>query len=84
MRADLTKFDSNLDGSAPAVYRQAELCFPSMDALKKGIATPAFKKVADDFKNFADRRAGRSDRRAEVSGCASSFSPHARAGTPTS
>jgi hypothetical protein len=24
-----------------------------MDALKKGIATPAFKKVGDDFKNFA-------------------------------
>jgi len=53
VRADLTKFDSNVDGSAPAEYRQAELCFPSMDALKKGIATPAFKKVGDDFKNFA-------------------------------
>jgi uncharacterized protein (TIGR02118 family) len=53
VRADLTKFDSNLDGSAPAEYRQAELCFPSMDALKKGTATPAFKKVGDDFKNFA-------------------------------
>ena len=54
VRADLTKFDSNLDGSTPAAeYRQAELCFPSMDALKKGTATPAFKKVGDDFKNFA-------------------------------
>jgi uncharacterized protein (TIGR02118 family) len=52
-RADLTKFVSNLDGSGPTEYRQAELCFPSMDALKKGIATPAFKKVGDDFKNFA-------------------------------
>jgi uncharacterized protein (TIGR02118 family) len=52
-RADLTKFDSNLDGSAPAKYRQAELCFPSMDALKKGTATPAFKKVGDDLNNFA-------------------------------
>jgi uncharacterized protein (TIGR02118 family) len=52
-RADLTKFVSNLDGSAPAEYRQAELCFPSMEALKKGTATPAFKKVGDDFKNFA-------------------------------
>ncbi len=48
VRADLTKFDSNVDGSAPAEYRQAELCFPTMDALKKGIATPAFKKVGDD------------------------------------
>ncbi|HET7599376.1 MAG TPA: EthD family reductase [Gemmatimonadales bacterium] len=52
-RADLTKFASNLDGSAPAKYRQAELCFPSMDALKKGTATPEFKKVGDDLGNFA-------------------------------
>lgn len=53
VRADLTKFDANLDGSTPpAKYRQAELCFPSMDALKKGTATPAFKKVGDDFANF--------------------------------
>ena len=51
-RADLTKFDSNLDGSAPAKYRQAELCFNSMDELKKGIGTPAFKRVGDDFPNF--------------------------------
>jgi len=53
VRADLTKFDSNLDGSAPAEYRQAELCFASMDALKKGTKTESFKKVGDDFKNFA-------------------------------
>jgi uncharacterized protein (TIGR02118 family) len=52
-RADLTKFTSNLDGSAPAKYRQAELCFNSMDDLKKGTATPAFKKVADDLPKFA-------------------------------
>jgi len=52
-RADLTRFESNLDGSAPAKYRQAELCFNSMDDLKKGTATPAFKKVGDDLPNFA-------------------------------
>ncbi|HEX2450629.1 MAG TPA: EthD family reductase [Gemmatimonadales bacterium] len=53
VRADLTKFDSNLDGSSPpAKYRQAELCFLSMDAVKKGTSTPAFKKVDDDFANF--------------------------------
>ena len=52
-RADLTKFVSNLDGSAAAKYRQAELCFPSTEALKKGTATPAFKKVGDDLGNFA-------------------------------
>jgi uncharacterized protein (TIGR02118 family) len=52
-RADLTRFESNLDGSAPAEYRQAELCFNSMDELKKGTATPAFKKVGDDLPKFA-------------------------------
>jgi len=52
-RAELTRFNSNLDGSKPARYRQAELYFPSMDAAKKGIATPAFKKVGDDLGNFA-------------------------------
>jgi uncharacterized protein (TIGR02118 family) len=52
-RADLTRFESNLDGSAPAEYRQAELCFNSMDQLKKGTATPGFKKVGDDLPNFA-------------------------------
>ena len=52
-RAELTKFDSNLDGSKPARYRQAELYFPSMDALKKGTATPAFTGVAGDLPKFA-------------------------------
>ena len=52
-KAELTRFDSNLDGSAPALYRQAELYFPSMEALKQGTATPGFKKVADDLPNFA-------------------------------
>jgi uncharacterized protein (TIGR02118 family) len=52
-RAELTKFDSNLDGSKPARYRQAELYFPSMDALKKGMATRAFKEVAGDLPKFA-------------------------------
>ena len=52
-RAELTRFDSNLDGSPPARYRQAELYFPSTDALKKGIATPGFKKVTDDLGKFA-------------------------------
>jgi uncharacterized protein (TIGR02118 family) len=52
-RADLTRFESNLDGSAPAEYRQAELCFNSMDELKRGTATPGFKAVGDDLGNFA-------------------------------
>ena len=52
-RADLTKFKSNLDGSKPAYYRQAELYFPSVEAAKAGMATPGFKKVGDDLANFA-------------------------------
>ena len=52
-RADLVRFESALDGSAPAEYRQATLCFNSMDELKKGIATPGFKQVGDDLGNFA-------------------------------
>ncbi len=52
-RADLTKFDTNLDGSLAAKYRQAELCFDSMGALKKGVATPGFKKVSGDLGKFA-------------------------------
>jgi uncharacterized protein (TIGR02118 family) len=53
IRADLTRFSSNLDGSKPAYYRQAELYFPSMEDAKKGMATAGFKKVADDLANFA-------------------------------
>jgi uncharacterized protein (TIGR02118 family) len=52
-KAEFTKFESNLDGSAPARYRQAELYFSSMDALKKGTSTPGFKKIAGDLPKFA-------------------------------
>lgn len=52
-RAELTKFDSNLDGTKPARYRQAELYFTSLDALRKGTATQAFKQVAGDLPKFA-------------------------------
>ena len=51
-RAELTKFKSSLQGTKSEYYRQAELYFPSMDALKAGIATAGFKAVGDDFKNF--------------------------------
>jgi uncharacterized protein (TIGR02118 family) len=52
-RAELTRFNTNLDGSKPARYRQAELYFTSLDAARKGLATPAFKKVGDDLGKFA-------------------------------
>jgi uncharacterized protein (TIGR02118 family) len=54
VKADLTRFQANLDGSKPTLYRQAELYFTSMDDLKRGTATPGFKKVTDDLGNFAD------------------------------
>jgi uncharacterized protein (TIGR02118 family) len=52
-KAELTKFVSNLDGDSPARYRQAVLHFSSIDALKKGLETPAFQKVAADLGKFA-------------------------------
>ena len=52
-KAELTKFTTTLDGKQPPFYRQAELYFTSMDDAKKGMATPGFKKVADDLANFA-------------------------------
>jgi uncharacterized protein (TIGR02118 family) len=52
-KGTLTKFPRNLDGSAPAFYRQAQLWFDSEEALKKGTATPEFKEVADDLPKFA-------------------------------
>ena len=52
VRADLTKFISNLDGTPPAVYRQAELCFSSMESLMTGVGSAAFGRIGNDFGNF--------------------------------
>lgn len=52
-RAELSKFAKNLDGSAPAYYRQAKLYFSNKVALNGGTATPGFKAVGDDLGNFA-------------------------------
>jgi uncharacterized protein (TIGR02118 family) len=52
-KAEFVKFVSAVDGAAAPLYRKAELTFASMDALKKGIATNGFKKVAGDLGNFA-------------------------------
>lgn len=52
-KAELTRFVSDLEGNPPARYRQAELYFSSIDALKKGLETPAFQKVAGDLGKFA-------------------------------
>jgi uncharacterized protein (TIGR02118 family) len=52
-RAQFMKFTTTLDGQKPPFYRKAELWFDSMDALKKGTATPGFQAVAGDLANFA-------------------------------
>jgi uncharacterized protein (TIGR02118 family) len=52
-RAEYIKFPRNLDGSAPAHYRQAILWFDSMEALERGVKTPEFKRIGDDLPNFA-------------------------------
>jgi uncharacterized protein (TIGR02118 family) len=52
-KAELTKFVSNLEGGAPPRYRQEELDFSSIDALKKGLETSAFQKIAADLGKFA-------------------------------
>jgi uncharacterized protein (TIGR02118 family) len=53
-RAELSRFAKNLDGSPPALYRQAKLYFPNVAARKTGTGTAAFKVVADDLPKFAD------------------------------
>jgi uncharacterized protein (TIGR02118 family) len=53
IRADFTKFIRTVDGKRPTYYRQAELYFDSFDELKRGMATPGFKEVADDLSQFA-------------------------------
>jgi uncharacterized protein (TIGR02118 family) len=49
----LVKFAPGADGKPPAFYRKAELTFASMDALKKGTATPGFQAVGADIPKFA-------------------------------
>lgn len=53
-RAELTKFNKNLDGSPAGFYRQAKLYFPNAAALKTGTGTAAFKAVGDNLPEFAD------------------------------
>lgn len=50
--ARLTRFTGNLEGGKPEYYRQAQLYYPSMDALRAGMATPGFKAIGDDLANF--------------------------------
>lgn len=61
-RAELTRFNSNLDGSQPARYRQAELYFPSMDAAKIGNSNAGFQEGRRGPGQLRQRWTGRTDR----------------------
>jgi uncharacterized protein (TIGR02118 family) len=52
-KAEGTRFTSNVDGTPPTLYRQAELCFPDMPSLVKGIGSPGFSRVFNDIPNFS-------------------------------
>jgi uncharacterized protein (TIGR02118 family) len=51
--ADFVKFEKNADGSQPSFYRMASLWFDSSADLDRGMATPEFKALVDDLRNFA-------------------------------
>ena len=50
---DLVKFEKNADGSRPNFYRMASLWFASAAELDRGMASPEFKTLVDDLRNFA-------------------------------
>ncbi len=50
--AKLTRFTEGVTGGKPEYYRQAQLFFPTMDALKAAMATPGFKAIGGDLANF--------------------------------
>ncbi len=52
-RAELVKFTRNLDGTAPAYYRQAKLYFPNGAGMMAGLKSDGFKAVGGDLPNFA-------------------------------
>lgn len=50
---DLVKFEKNADGSRPSFYRMASMWFDSTAELDRGMASPEFKILVDDLRNFA-------------------------------
>jgi uncharacterized protein (TIGR02118 family) len=52
-RAELLRFQPGSDGKPAPFYREADLRFPSKEALERGLATAGFKAVAADLANFA-------------------------------
>lgn len=53
VRTDLVRFDAAPDGTPPELYREAELYFPDLEALRRGIATEGFQAAGGDLPRFA-------------------------------
>jgi len=53
VKAEVTKFLPEADGSNPAYYRMAELYFESPEALQQSMGSAEGKATAGDITNFA-------------------------------
>ncbi len=53
VKAEYTKFLPNMDGSAPAYYRMAELYFVGPKELQETMGSPEGQAMVDDLINFA-------------------------------
>ncbi|MEO6232149.1 MAG: EthD family reductase [Ferruginibacter sp.] len=53
VKAEYTKFLHNMDGSAPAYYRMAELYFVGPAELQETMSSPEGQAMVDDLINFA-------------------------------
>ncbi|REG86352.1 EthD family reductase [Algoriphagus antarcticus] len=53
LKAEVTKFLPEADGSKPAYYRMAELYFESPEALQQSMDSPEGQATAADLPNFA-------------------------------
>ena len=53
VKAELTKFLSNPDGTAAAYYRMAELYFPGPAEMQQAMGSPEGQALAADLPNFA-------------------------------
>ena len=53
VKAELTKFLPNADGTAAAYYRMAELYFAGPAEMQQAMASPEGKALAADLSNFS-------------------------------
>lgn len=53
LKAEVTRFLPNIDGSKPLYYRMAELHFESPDIMQETLNSPDGQEIARDLGNFA-------------------------------